>query len=111
MYFCPEFLQMEKLKKRWGLTSNFQVLLILIVFSVNGSFAAWIARPATEFIGLSKDDTNPWLFWPVRILLVFIIYQTTLPIVGFCFGQFKFFWNFTKKMLSRMGLKALFKEV
>ncbi|NEW80346.1 MAG: diacylglyceryl transferase, partial [Gelidibacter sp.] len=29
---------MEKLKKRWGLTSNFQVLLIIIVFSVNGSF-------------------------------------------------------------------------
>ncbi len=101
---------MKKLKKRWGLTSNFQVLLILIVFSINGSFAAWIAKPATDFIGLDSETTNPWLFWPVRLLLVFIIYQTMLPIVGFFFGQYKFFWNFTKKMLSRMGLKRFFKE-
>ena len=95
---------MKKLKQRWGLTSNFQVLLIIIVFSINGTFAAYIAKPLTEFIGLSKD--NPLLFWPVRILLIFFIYQITLPIVGFFFGQFNFFWNFfTKKMLLKLGLK------
>jgi Family of unknown function (DUF6787) len=101
---------MEKLKQRWGLTSNFQILLILIVFSINGSFAAWVAKPVTEFIGLNQETINSWLYWPVRITLVFIIYQTTLPIVGFFFGQFNFFWNFTKKMLSRMGFKRFFKE-
>tara|TARA_R110001583_G_scaffold31233_2_gene107043 strand:+ start:199 stop:501 length:303 start_codon:yes stop_codon:yes gene_type:complete len=96
---------MEKLKKRWGLTSNFQVVLILIVFSINGSFAAFIVKPLTIFIGLNPEITNPWLFWPVRIILIFIIYQITLPLVGFCFGQFKFFWNFfTKKMLLRMRI-------
>jgi len=100
---------MEKLKQRWGLTSNFQIVLIIIAFSVNGTFAAYIAKPVTEFIGLSKE--NPWLFWPVRIILIFIIYQITLPLVGFCFGQFKFFWNFfTKKMLKRMGFNFIFKE-
>lgn len=99
---------MKKLKQRWGLTSNFQVLLIIIVFSVNGSFAAYIAKPLTELIGLNRD--NPWLFWPVRILLIFFIYQITLPIVGFFFGQFKFFWNFfTKKMLQRLGFKKFLK--
>ena len=102
---------MEKLKQRWGLTSNFQVVLILIVFSINGSFAAFIAKPLTIFIGLNPETTNPWLFWPVRIILIFIIYQITLPLVGFCFGQFKFFWNFfTKKMLLRMGVKGLNEE-
>ena len=102
---------MEKLKQRWGLTSNFQVLLILIVFSINGSFAAWIARPLTELIGLDYETTSPWLFWPERIILIFFIYQLTLPLVGFFFGQFNFFWNyFTKKMLMRMGFKKIFKE-
>lgn len=96
---------MEKLKQRWKLTSNFQVLLILIVFSINGSFAAFIAKPITNLIGLDYETTNPWLFWPVRILLIFFIYQLTLPIVGFCFGQFKFFWNFfTKKILLRLRI-------
>lgn len=102
---------MEKLKKRWGIQSNFQIVLIIIVFAINGSFAAWIAKPLTEFIGLDYETTNGWVFWPVRILLIFFIYQITLPIVGFCFGQFKFFWNlFTKKMLIRMGFKRFLKE-
>jgi hypothetical protein len=95
---------MKKLKERWGLHSNFQVILIIITFSVNGSFAVWIAKPAMSFIGLDVVDTNPWLFWPIRILLVFTIYQITLPLVGFFLGQFKFFWNFEKKMLRRFGL-------
>lgn len=101
---------MEKLRQRWGLTSNFQVFLIIIVFSINGSFAAWVAKPVTALFGLSVETTNPWFFWPIRILLVFLIYQFTLPIVGFFFGQFNFFWNFTKKMLKRLGFKKLFKE-
>ena len=99
---------MEKLKQRWGITSNFQVILIIIVFAINGSFAAYITKPALAFFGIVKEDMSGYIFWPIRILLVFVIYQTTLPLVGACFGQFKFFWNFTKKMLSRMGLGFLF---
>ena len=106
----PENILMEKLKKRWGLTSNWQVLLIIIAFSINGSFATWIAKPATHFIGLDIETTSPWLFWPVRIVLIFIIYQITLPVVGFFLGQFKFFCNFEKKMLKRIGFKRFFKE-
>lgn len=101
---------MEKLKQRWGITSNFQIALILIVFAINGSFAAWVADPLCDLIGINVENTNGWIYWPVRILSVFIIYQITLPLVGFCFGQFTFFWIFTKKMLSRMGFKRFFKE-
>lgn len=100
---------MEKLRERWGLTSNFQVLLIIVVFSINGSFAAWVAKPLTHFIGLNAE-TNPWLFWPVRIILIFFLYQFTLPLVGFCFGQYQFFSKFSKKTLSRMGFGFLFKN-
>ena len=101
---------MDKLKARWGLSSNFQVIAILLTFSVNGSFATWIAKPAMHFIGLGAETTNPWIFWPIRIVLIFIIYQATLPLVGFLFGQFQFFWKFEKKMLRRLGFKRFFKE-
>ena len=101
---------MEKLKKRWGIKSNFQIFLILVVFAINGSFAAWVAKPITNFIGLSQETLHPFIFWPIRILLIFPIYQLTLPIVGLVFGQFKFFWNFEKKFLSRIGLGFLFKK-
>ncbi|MFY0604224.1 MAG: diacylglyceryl transferase [Flavobacteriaceae bacterium] len=101
---------MEKLKERWGITSNIQIILILIVFAINGSFAAWVASPVTEFIGLDRDTTHGLIYWPLRILLIFPIYQLTLPIVGFVFGQFTFFWNFEKKFLSRIGFGFLFKN-
>ncbi len=101
---------MEKLKQRWGVSSNWSILAIFIVFSINGSFATWIAKPITSFFGLSPETTSPCLYWPLRILLIFPIYQATLPIVGWLFGQFKFFWAFEKKFLSRLGLGFLFKN-
>lgn len=101
----------EKLKVKWEIDSNFQVFLIIIVFSINGSFAAWVAKPLTELIGISREATNPFIFWPIRILVVFPIYQLTLPLVGFLFGQFKFFWKFEKKMFGRFSKKSKNEEV
>ncbi|MFK8060789.1 MAG: DUF6787 family protein [Polaribacter sp.] len=101
---------MEKLKKRWGIESNWAVLAIFVVFAINGSFAAWVAKPVTNFLGLNPETISSFIYWPLRILLIFPIYQLTLPIVGWLFGQFKFFWAFEKKFLSRMGLGFLFKE-
>jgi hypothetical protein len=101
---------MNKLKERWGIESNWSIVAILLVFAINGSFASWVAKPITGFLGLSPETISPWLYWPLRILLIFPIYQLTLPIVGWLFGQFKFFWAFEKKFLSRLGLGFLFKE-
>lgn len=101
---------MKKLKKRWQIESDWALLAIFIVFAINGSFAAWVAKPVTNFLGLSPDAISVWLYWPLRILLIFPIYQITLPIIGWLFGQFSFFWTFEKKFLSRLGLGFLFKE-
>ena len=101
---------MEKLKQRWGLETNWDVIAVFIAFAINGSFAAKVAAPVMNFIGLTAENTNPWIYYPLRILIVFPIYQITLPIVGWCVGQFKFFWEFEKKFLSRLGLGFLFKN-
>ena len=100
---------MNKLKQRWGLTSNWQVLAIFIAFSINGSFATYIAKPITEFIGITSE-AHGWIFWIIRIPLIFIVYQITLPLSGWLVGQFNFFWKFEKKMLRRMGMKRFFSE-
>jgi len=100
----------EKLKKYWGINSNFQLIIIFTVFAVNGTIAVELAQPVTHFFGLYQGITNPWLFWPVRILLIFPIYQTLLVVVGTLFGQHNFFWNMEKKMLRRMGLGRFLKD-
>ena len=97
---------MRKLKEKWGITSDFQLVIILIVFSVTGSIAVWIAKPLLDFVGLDKTTLSPWVFWPIRISIIFPIYQVLIVIIGALFGQFKFFWNFEKKMLVRLGFKS-----
>ena len=96
---------MNRLKEKWGITSNFQIIIILLVFSITGSIAVWIAKPVLSLVGLDKEVVSPWLFWPIRIFIIFPIYQILIVIIGTLFGQFKFFWGFEKKMLSRLGFK------
>ena len=101
---------MNKLKERWGLSSNFQVIVVFIVFAITGSTAAYLSKPVTAWLNISKESMSLWAYWPLRILVLFPIYQVMLVVFGFLFGQFTFFWNFEKKMLKRLGLGFLIKE-
>lgn len=101
---------MEKLKKRWGITSNFQLVVIFIVFAITGSTSAYLSKPVLGWMGITKDSMSLWLYYPLYIILIFPIYQVLLVSFGFLFGQFKFFWWFEKKMLKSVGLGFLFKE-
>ncbi len=94
---------MKKLKERWGVTSNLQLTIIFIVFAITGSTAAYLSKPFTDLIGLTKDNLG-WLYLPVRLIAIFPIYNVLLVSIGFIFGQFDFFWNFEKKMLRSMKL-------
>ena len=96
---------MKRLKEKWRITSNFQFIIILIVFSVTGSIAVWVAKPILELVGLDKSAVTPWIFWPIRIAIILPVYQVMIVVIGALFGQFKFFWAFEKKMLVRLGFK------
>jgi hypothetical protein len=102
---------MEKLKKRWGIDSNWQVIVIMIVFSVTGYTSLLVAKPVLSLVGLSQEATNPWIYRPLRILMIFPIYQILIVFFGWLFGQFNFFWNFEKKMLKRIGMGFLVRLV
>ncbi|MCF4101735.1 diacylglyceryl transferase [Gillisia sp. M10.2A] len=95
---------MNKLKQRWGIDSNFQLFIILVVFALTGSSSAKLAAPVCDFLGIGDTNTAWYIYWPLRIILIFPIYQILLVLFGWIFGQFKFFWDFEKKMLSRLGL-------
>lgn len=94
---------MKKLKTRWGITSNYQLVVIFIVFAITGSLSAFLSKPITDYIGLTKENLS-FFYWPIRLIAIFPLYQILLVLIGFLFGQFKFFWEFEKKMLLRMKL-------
>ncbi|KJD32765.1 diacylglyceryl transferase [Tamlana sedimentorum] len=98
---------MKKLKERWGITSNWQIAVIFIVFAITGSTASYIGKPILSFLNITTETLNPFFYWVIRILLLFVVYQFLLVFFGWIFGQHKFFWNFEKKMLRRLGFKFL----
>jgi len=99
---------MKKLKDRWGIDSNWQLFIIFLVFAVTGSSSAKLASPLCDLLNITQDNTHWSIYWTLRILLIFPIYQVLLVSFGWIFGQFQFFWAFEKKMLSRLGLSKLF---
>jgi hypothetical protein len=102
-------IQMEKLKQRWGVQSNLQLTIIFIVFAITGSASAMVSKPVCLWLGITKEDFG-FLFTPIRLILIFPLYQVLLVSIGFLFGQFAFFWKFEKKLLRKLGLGFLFKE-
>ena len=95
---------MKKLKARWGIHSNTQFTLILVVFAITGTTAARCAAPIAAWLGVNDSTTTPWLYWPLQLVLILPLYQVLLLLVGSLFGQFRFFWAFEKRMLARCGL-------
>jgi len=101
---------MKRLKKKWGITSNFQLFIICIVFAITGSFSVLITEPVILFIFGDLDGLNPLLSWLLRILILFPIYQVLLLFFGFIFFQFNFFFKFFKKFMKFLGLGILFRD-
>lgn len=98
---------MNKLKERWGITSNFQLAIILIVFSITGSLSVYLTKPVLSVFGISKLTMPVFWYYFFKVLIIFPIYQVMLIVVGIIFGQRAFFWNFEKKMLMRFKLDRL----
>ncbi len=96
---------LEKLKARWGINSNFQILKIFLVFAITGSTAAWVSHPICDLFGITNENLNVFPYWTLRIILTTVIYKPILVFVAFIFGEFTFFWNFIKKLLIRLGIK------
>ncbi len=96
---------MKKLKERWGITTIYQLLLIIVVFAFNGSLSARISSYLLTFIGINENNTHWFIYYVILILLVLPLYPFLLMGFGYLFGQSKFFFPFGKRMLSKIGLE------
>lgn len=92
----------QRLQNKWKVSSA-QLFLILCTFAVTGTTTAWVSRQITAWVGF--DDATFWL-WKLLLRLFVLVfgYQVILMAVAFLFGQFRFFWNYEKKILRWMGI-------
>jgi len=100
---------MKKLRDYLNIKTNWQLFIIMLVFSITGSSAAILAEPIIEAMGLTRK-MGWFYYWPPRILIIFPVYQVLLIVFGWLFGEFAFFWRFEKKMIRRMGIGFLLRN-
>jgi|SRR5690606_27223361 hypothetical protein len=105
---------MKKLKARWGIKSDWQLVVVFVVFAINGSVAGRLGTLAMEGLGWSRNDYAPlpvqigyWVSWS---LLILPFYPILLMITGWLFGQSAFFWPFARRILNRISFGLLFKR-
>ena len=100
---------LKKLKERWGITSNFQIVIIFIVFGITGTVSAYISGPLTNII-IGESELHWLIKLLIRIIVLTPIYQVLLLCFGYIFFQYKFFYNFVKKFMSILGCGFLFRN-
>lgn len=98
---------MKRLKERWNISSNFQLAVIFIVFAINGSLSAKISEFLLDSFGFYRSEVNGVLYLIVLLVLVLPLYPFMLMAFGYIFGQSKFFFPFSKKMITRLKLDFL----
>ena len=101
---------LKKIKNKWGIKSNFQFLIIFIVFGITGSSSVVLCKPILDFFSISPNlfSEIPFgnlLYFILRLIIIFPLYQVLLIIFGAIFFQFSFFWELEKKILRKMGFK------
>lgn len=100
----------NKMEGRWVVDFKWELIRIFIVFAITGSSSLFVGRPIMRLIGITKENLNVVVYWVLFIIIGLIFYQLLLVFFGWLFGQFKFFWNFEKKMLKHFGLKRFISE-
>jgi len=95
----------SKLKDKWQVESNIQLIVIFFVFSLSGSLSLVMRKFVFELIHF--DSSWPFIFKAIIYILTIVpLYQISLILLGSLLGQFEFFWRFEKKMLRRFGIRV-----
>ena len=96
---------LEKLKLRWNIDSNWQVIVILIVFSCTGLTVVYAKEFVFEMLGITSEMPF-WFRAFVWLVTILPLYNLLLINYGTLFGQRKFFWWFLKKTMKRFVPKS-----
>jgi len=94
----------KKLENKWKVDYKWEMIRIFMVFAATGSSSVFIGRPIIEWLGITKENLNVFVYWILYIIIGLIFYQILLVCFGWLAGQHKFFWEFEKKMIRRFGL-------
>ncbi|NND94556.1 MAG: hypothetical protein HKN45_06785 [Flavobacteriales bacterium] len=89
---------LEKLKARWGV-SGLGLVLILCTFAIGGSLSGFLAKKVMTLMSIDGG----WIYIPLYIVVVSLLWPLCVISVSVLFGQFGFFSRYLQKMGTKMG--------
>jgi len=92
---------LDRLQKKWKV-GPLRLLLIIIVFPVGGSATGYLGRRLMPLFGID----SPWLYIPVYIIIITLIWPLMVLVVSIPFGQLAFFSSYIKKLGRRFTGKT-----
>lgn len=98
----------DKLKERWKVRTGWDVAIILVVFACTGFSVMYSKRYLYTLLGITAETTAWWIRVLITVVVILPFYQVLLLVWGWIFGKFDFFWEFEKRMFSRIG--SLFRK-
>ena len=84
----------------FGANSKFHLLKIFIIFGLAGSLSVILSDPLLNIVSIENYISNKFLYWFIRLILIFPIYQFVLIIVSLVFGEFAYFKKFFVKFIN-----------
>ena len=93
----------KKLKEKWNIESDLQLVWICVIFAITGSTIVWVRKPVQVFL---FNEVEFWeLVWYQKLaitLIIYFVYQLHLFVIGSVLGQHRFVKWFVIKMNRRM---------
>ena len=84
----------------FGANSRYHLLKIFIIFGLAGSLSVILSEPLLQLVSIQKFISNKFLYWIIRLILIFPIYQFVLIGVALVFGEFRYFKKFFIKFIN-----------
>jgi hypothetical protein len=94
----------HKLKNRLNVKSNFQLAMIPLIFIIAGSSTVIACQVIFRWIGVTTEISQI-IKIPMYMLAIFPVFQSLFLFTGNLLEQFRFVWEFEKKMISRFKIK------
>jgi formyltetrahydrofolate-dependent phosphoribosylglycinamide formyltransferase len=88
----------KKLQQKWEV-STIRVIIILITFATGGSLTGYVGKRLMTLAGIE----NPWVYIPLYIILITLLWPLMVLTISIPLGQFTFFLAYIKKMFNRIS--------
>ena len=84
----------------FGANSKLHLLKIFIIFGLAGSLSVILSEPLLQLVSIENFISNKFMYWLIRLILIFPIYQFVLIGLAFVFGEFRYFKRIFIKFIN-----------